>query len=127
MISVRVTSRINTIEIRNNDINLSDGGYGIFAVNNFNLNGTLKNLIAEDNRITCRKHAATADWCNIFNLPSFVLKNNIYDSSMVGRIRGSKGYVGLNRSSDGTWSTKPVRLTAPKESKTNQLKAIKAS
>jgi hypothetical protein len=127
MISVRVSSRINTIEVRNNDINLSDGGYGIFAVNNFNLNGTLKNLIAENNRITCRKHVATAEWCNIFNLPSFVLKNNIYDSSMVGRIRGSKGYVGLNRSSDGTWSTKPVRLTAPKESKTNQLKAIKAS
>jgi hypothetical protein len=126
MISVRVSSRIKTISIFNNEINLADGGYGIFAVNNFNLNGTLKNLVAENNRITRRSRKATADWCNIFNLPDFVLRNNVYDSSMVGRIRGSKGYVGENRSTDGAWSTKPVRLTAPKESKTNQLKAVKA-
>ena len=126
MISVRVTSGIKTISILNNEINLVDGGYGIFAVNNFNLNGTLKNLVVENNRITRRSRTATADWCNIFNLPSFVLKNNIYDSSMVGRVRGSKGYVGENRSTDGAWSTKPVRLSAPKESKTNQLRATKA-
>lgn len=125
MISLRVTASADTIEVHNNEISLADGGYGIFAVNNGKLNGTLTNLIAEGNRITRRARKAPAEWVNIFNVPNFVLKNNIYDASAVGRVRGSRGYIGENRSADGGWVTKTARLKVAKESTTNQLQAIK--
>jgi hypothetical protein len=124
MISLRVTASAQTIEVRNNDINLADGGYGIFAVNNFSLNGTLANLIAENNRITRRNRTMTCDWCNIFNVPNFLLKNNTFDTSAVGRVRGSQGYVGENRALDGSHTTKKARLWRPKESTNNQLRTI---
>ena len=125
MISLRVTTSVDAIEVRNNEISLADGGYGISAVNNGKLNGTLMNLIAEENRITRRARKASADWVNIFKVPNLTLKNNIYDATAIGRVRGSRGYIGENRSEDGLWVTKSTQLKAAKESTTNQLQVVK--
>jgi len=83
------------------------------------------NLIAEENRITRRARKASADWVNIFKVPNLTLKNNIYDATAIGRVRGSRGYIGENRSEDGLWVTKSTQLKAAKESTTNQLQVVK--
>jgi hypothetical protein len=109
----RHSAVINKLVIQDNDIEMHDGGYGIFAIKNSSADGTISSAWIDGNRISVIPPGANPCWINLYGIPKFFLRKNTYPNGASHFVASCSGWIGHNYWSNGVNRTLEKRITSP--------------